>query len=231
MKTINCPQSWADIKLEDYLQFYRQIKPYEDTEQYQEKAVLFGTFNFTDIDEDEYLNLPESTFTEINGTLSKLFNTVELPIVKSFEIGNIKYGFIPSLDDMAYGEYLDLVSYSSKNLWDNISTLMSIMYRPITKSLGKSYTIEKYNGTKPEIIELFSQGLTMDIVFGAISFFLRLQNDLVSATLIYLVNQTKTIQNKEVQIALQDLEKSGVDITQLPFLLNKTYQSLTQLQS
>jgi hypothetical protein len=43
------------IKLEDYLQFYRQIKPYEDTEQYQEKAVLFGTFNFTDIDEDEYL--------------------------------------------------------------------------------------------------------------------------------------------------------------------------------
>jgi hypothetical protein len=108
---------------------------------------------------------------------------------------------------------------------------MSVLYRPIVKKLGKSYTIEKYNGTKPETIELFSKALTMDIVFGAISFFLLLQRDLVSATLTYLVSQTEMIQSKEVQAALQDLGKSGVDITQLPSLLNKTFQSLTQLQN
>jgi hypothetical protein len=231
MTTINCPKSWAEIKLEDYLQFYRQVKPYENTEQYEEKSILFATFNFTDITEDEYLSLPESTFSEIKTNLLKLLNSYELPIVKSFEIQNVKYGFIPSLDDMAYGEYLDLVAYSSKDIWNNIPVLMSVLYRPITKSLAKSYTIEKYNGTKPETIELFSQALTMDIVFGAISFFLHLQRDLVSATLTYLVTQTEMIQNKEVQAALQDLGKSGVDITQLPSLLNKTFQSLTQLQS
>jgi hypothetical protein len=108
---------------------------------------------------------------------------------------------------------------------------MSILYRPVTKSLGNSYTIEKYDGTKLETVDLFSQGLTMDIVFGAISFFLLLQKDLVSATLTYLVTEMKTIKNKEVQIALQDLGKSGLDITQLPSLLNKTFQSLTQLQN
>jgi hypothetical protein len=231
MITINCPKSWADVKLEDYLQFYKQLKPYENTEQYEEKSILFGTFSFTDITEDEYLNLPESTFSEIKTNLLNLFNSYELPVIKSFEIQNVKYGFIPSLDDMAYGEYLDLVSYSSKDMWNNIPILMSVLYRPITKSLAKSYTIEKYSGTKPEVIELFSQALTMDIVFGAISFFLLLQRDLVSATLTYLVKQTETIQNKEVQVALQDLGKSGVDITQLPSLLNKMFQSLTQLQS
>lgn len=231
MITINCPKSWAEIKLEDYLQFYKQVKPYENTEQYEEKSILFGTFNFTDITEDEYLTLPESTFAEIKTNLLKLLYSYELPVVKSFEIQNVKYGFIPSLDDMAYGEYLDLVAYSSKDLWNNIPVLMSVLYRPITKTLGKSYTIEKYNGTKPEIIELFSQALTMDIVFGAISFFLHLQRDLVTATLTYLMNQTGMIQNKEVQVALQDLAKSGVDITQLPSLLNKTFQGLTQLQS
>ena len=108
---------------------------------------------------------------------------------------------------------------------------MSILYRPITKQLGNLYTIEKYNGTKPETIELFSQGLTMDIVFGAISFFLHLQRDLVNATLTYLVTDLKTIKNKEIQTALQDLEKNGLHTTQLPSLLNKTFQSLTQLQS
>jgi len=231
MTTINCPTSWAEVKLEDYLQFHKQLKPYENTEQYEEKSVLFGIFNFTDILEDEYLVLPESTFAEIKVKLLTLFSTYELPLTKLFEIGNTKYGFIPSFDDMAYGEYLDLISYSSKDMWDNIPTLMSIMYRPITKSLGKSYTIEKYNGTKPETIELFSQGLTMDIVFGAISFFLHLQRDLVNATLTYLVTDLKTIKNKEIQTALQDLGKSGVDITQLPSLLNKTFQSLTQLQN
>lgn len=231
MKTINCPKSWADVKLEDYLQFYRQLKPYIDTEQYQEKAILFALFNFTDIDEDDYLNLPESTFTTVKIKLTNLINSVELPVVKSFEIENTKYGFIPSFDDMAYGEYLDLVSYSSKDMWDNIPILMSILYRPITKQLGNLYTIEKYNGTKLETIELFSQGLTMDIVFGAISFFLHLQRDLVNATLTYLVTDLKTIKNKEIQTALQDLEKNGLHTTQLPSLLNKTFQSLTQLQS
>ena len=231
MKTINCPKSWADIRLEDYLQFHKQLKPYEKTEQYEEKSILFGMFNFTDILEDEYLTLPESTFNEIKIKLLTLFSTYELPLVKSFELQGTKYGFIPSFDDMAYGEYLDLIAYSSKDIWNNIPMFMSILYRPVTKSLGNSYTIEKYDGTKLETVDLFSQGLTMDIVFGAISFFLLLQKDLVSATLTYLVTEMKTIKNKEVQIALQDLGKSGLDITQLPSLLNKTFQSLTQLQN
>jgi hypothetical protein len=231
MKTINCPKSWADVRLEDYLQFYKQLKPYEKTEQYEEKSILFGMFNFTDILEDEYLTLPESTFTDIKTKLLTLFSTYELPLVKSFTIQDTKYGFIPSFDDMAYGEYLDLIAYSSKDMWDNIPMFMSILYRPVIKSLGNSYEIEKYNGTKLETVELFSQGLTMDIVFGAISFFLHLQKDLVSATLTYLVTEMKTVKNKEVQTALQDLGKSGVDITQLPSLLNKTFQSLTQLQN
>ena len=101
MTTINCPTSWAEVRLEDYLQFYKQLKPYENTEQYEEKSVLFGIFNLTDILEDEYLALPESTFAEIKTKLLTLFSTYELPLVKSFELQGTKYGFIPSFDDMA----------------------------------------------------------------------------------------------------------------------------------
>jgi hypothetical protein len=51
MRIKNCPSSWEEIKLVDYLQFFKQIKPYLDTEMYQEKALLYATFNFTDITE------------------------------------------------------------------------------------------------------------------------------------------------------------------------------------
>ena len=156
MITINCPKSWAEVSLGEYLEFYRGIKPYIGTEEYVEKIPLFAVFNFTDITEDEYRELPESTLTEIQHTLLTLLTKTDLPLVKSFEVENTKYGFIPSLDDMSYGEYLDLISYTKKDIWSNIPTIMSILYRPITKSLSKSYTVEKYSGTTEEKTMLFT---------------------------------------------------------------------------
>jgi len=231
MKTINCPKSWADVSLADYLQFHRQLKPYFNTEKYTEKSVLFATFNFTDITEEEYRDLPESTFSEIEKQMLELLNTTNMPLIKSFESGNTKYGFIPNLDDMSYGEYLDLVSYTSKDIWDNIPTIMAILYRPITNKLLNTYTIEKYKGTTPEAIDLFLNILTMDVVLGAISFFLDLQINLMKGTLAYSMQTLMKSKDPRILAALQDLEKNGVDTTQLPHLQEMILQNLTLLQS
>jgi hypothetical protein len=231
MKTINCPKSWADVTLADYIHFNKQLKPYIDTDKYTEKAVLFVTFNFTDITEEEYRDLPESTFSEIEKQMLDLLNTTQLPLIKSFQSGDITYGFIPNLDDMAYGEYLDLVSYTSKDIWENISTVMAILYRPITKKLLNAYTIEKYKGTPPEVIDLFSNILTMDIVFGAISFFLGLQIDLMKGTLTYSMQMLMTSKDPRILAAREDLLKNGTDTTQLQHLQEMMLQNLTQLQN
>ena len=37
--TITYPESWAEIKYSDYLKFYKQIKPYEQTDQYETKSL------------------------------------------------------------------------------------------------------------------------------------------------------------------------------------------------
>jgi hypothetical protein len=231
MKTINCPKSWADVSLGDYLQFYRQLKPYFNTEKYTEKAVLFATFNFTDITEEEYRELPQSTFSEIEKQMLELLNSTKMPLIKSFESGNTKYGFIPNLDDMSYGEYLDLISYTSKDIWENITTVMAILYRPVTKSVLNTYAIEKYKGTTSETTNLFLNILTMDVVFGAISFFLDLQIDLMKGTLTYSMQTLMKSKDPRISAALQDLEKNGVDTIQLQHLQEMTLQSLTQLQS
>jgi len=227
MKTLK----WEDIHLADYLNYYRSIKPYVGTDEYGTKAIINTIFSFTDITDEEYLDLPEAEFTALEEQAFKLLSTTEkMPLVKSFEINGVKYGFIPALDDMTYGEYLDLVTYTKKDLWDNIPTVMSTMYRPITKQLGNSYTIEKYSGTKPEITELFKDGLTMDVVFGALSFFLDLQKDLLIGTQIYLQEMltNKTPDSSQVQAVLT---QSGVSTTQLQSLQEMISSNLTVLQS
>ena len=222
---------WEDIYLSEYLNFYKLVKPYIGTEEYGTKAIINAIFSFTDITDQEYLDLPEAEFTALEEQVYKLLSTTEkMPLVKSFEINGVKYGFIPALDEMTYGEYLDLVTYTKKDLWDNIPVVMSTMYRPIVKTLGKSYTIEKYNGTNSEQVELFKEGLTMDVVFGALSFFLDLQNDLLIGTQIYL-QEILTNKTPDSSQAQKVLTQSGVSTTQLQYLQEMISSNLTVLQS
>ena len=187
MKTITTPQSWADINLYQYLRWYKSVKPYLETEEYADKAILHGIFNFTNITEDEYLNMPEKNITDLRIQIAKLLNTTYTNFLpKSITIDKVKYGFIPSFDDMVYGEYLDLVEYTKKDMWDKMPTIMAMMYRPIISESGETYTIEKYSSTNEDRVESFNLYLTMDCVFGAISFFLDLQRDLLIGTQTYL---------------------------------------------
>jgi hypothetical protein len=217
MKTIITPKSWADVNIAQYLNYYRSVKPYHDTDDYKDKAILHGIFNFTDIEEEEYLTLPEKNITAIKIKITKLLQTADSTVLaKTFTIDGVKYGFIPSFDEMSYGEYLDLVTYFA-DIWPNITTIMAILYRPIITESGKTYTIEPYSGTKEDKIELFKNKVTMDIVFSAISFFLGLQNDLANATLTYFQNQLDMMskENSQLQKALQ---KSGMGTIQLQYL-------------
>jgi hypothetical protein len=151
-------------------------------------------------------------------------------LVKSFEIGDTKFGFIPSLDEITYGEYVDLVTYTS-NTWENISEIMAILYRPIVKQDTKgNYSIQNYSGTNQDIVDLFKDKLTMDIVFGAMSFFLRLQMDLATGILTFSKNQMEMMIAKPSSPAFQILAKNGISTQQLQSLQETISQSLTKLQ-
>lgn len=222
------PTSWADIKLVDYLKWYRAVKPYENTEQYFDKAVINAIEYFTNVSGDEYIKMPAKDVTDAQIALAQLLQSIETnQLVKTFDIEGVKYGFIPSFDNISYGEYLDLISYT-KNVWGEVPTIMSILYRPIIKS-GRTYTIEEYNGTNEDRIELLNYYLTMDVVFGAFSFFLHLQRDLVIGTQHYLKSLLSQM-DKEGSVMNKALIKNGVDTTQLQSLQEMISQNLTSLQ-
>ena len=222
--TITYPESWADIKLSQYLRYYKVIKPYVDTEDYDKISLETAALHFCNVPAEHLYKLPEASLNKIKSTISNLTSTNKLPLVRKFTVSETTYGFIPELDSMAYGEYLDLVAYF-KDTWNNLPIIFSILYRPVVKQLGNTYSISPYNGTEDSRIELFNHILTMDIVFGAISFFLDLQIDLLNSTLVYSVETLKKNKDPQVLAVLEDLEKNGTDITQLQSLLTMTLPS------
>ena len=170
MKTITTPQSWADINLYQYLRWYRAVKPYLETEEYADKAILHGIFNFTNITEDEYLNMPEKNITDLRIQIEKLLNTT------------------------------------------------------YTNFLPKSISTNK------DRVELFNLYLTIDCVFGAISFFLDLQRDLLIGTQTYLQEMLKKVGKKGSPLQMA-LAQNGADSTQLQYLQEMISSNLTALRS
>lgn len=225
---VTYPESWTDIKYSQYSKYYKQIKPYEGTDELPKMVVDQGALNFCKVPAEHLYQLPTEAINKIATVITNLVSNTKLPLVKTFTVDNTEYGFMPNIEEMSYGEYLDLTTYF-KDMWNNIPIIMSILYRPITKQLGKTYEIEAYTGTNDDRIELFKHVLTMDIVWGAIAFFLDLQKDLLIGTQIYLQKELKNLTkgNSTVKMALM---KNGVDTTQLQFLQEMTSLNLTMLQ-
>jgi hypothetical protein len=129
--------------------------------------------------------------TEMSNLLA---TSTTMPLCKffSFEINGKKemFGFEPKLDDMTYGCYLDLAE-ASKDVWENIWVFLATLYRPVTEKFGDRYRIAEYEGTDFSVIPMLQNQMTMDIVFGAVGFFLRLQEELLNATLSYTAKVVK----------------------------------------
>ena len=75
------------------------------------------------------------------------------------------YYFIPNLDDISLGEYIDIDTYISE--WDNIHIAMNVLYRPLKQKLKEKYLIEDYNENNNTVL----QDMPLDAVMSSIFFF------------------------------------------------------------
>ena len=150
----------------------------------------------------------------------------KLELKKTFEIQGVKFGFINELEDISFGEYIDLES----NIIDvqSFHKAMAVMYRPITSQKGDKYTIEKYSGTA-NYADLMKYA-PLDVVLPASVFFWSLGNELLTATLSYLEKQM-TKKSKTILAKQLNLESNGDGINQYINSLKETLQSLKVLQN
>ena len=112
---------------------------------------------------------------------------------KIHTMGDVEYGFIPNLEEISLGEYVDIDE--SINDWEKMHTTMAVLYRPIKSRRKDKYNIEEYEGTSDT--EHRMKGLTMDVVLGALFFFYHLGIELsiaLTPSLIQLEENTTSVQ-------------------------------------
>lgn len=220
---IYVPSSISEIPLCHYQEFLKLQATSNDQEFIAQKMVeIFCGLQLKDV-----VKLKVTSVNELIVHFTKIFK--EKPKFKpTFKIGEVEFGFIPNLENITFGEYVDLENYLSK--WEDFHKAMAVMYRPITIRKEDKYEIMEYTGAAA-----FSEGMKfapMDVAISASVFFWTLGKELLNATLDYLTNELKT-NEKEFQTLAHELNlgKSGGGIVQFTDSLKETLQNMTLLQN
>lgn len=215
---LTIPTTLNDIKLAQYQKFLSIAKDNEESEFLQQKMVQL----FCGIDLKDVASIRYKDVAEITANINNLF-TKENQLIQRFKMGGVEFGFIPNLDEMSTGEYMDLDTYITD--WDTMHNAMAVLYRPITNKLGNKYQIEEYKGsvTYADVM----RHAPLDVVLGAMVFFYNLGNDLLKSTINYLEN------NQEVQNILNkhNLENVGDGMQVSMLLLKETLEDLMKFPS
>jgi hypothetical protein len=169
---INIPTSLKDITLKQYKKFLKIQDGIENTTFLQLKIIEI----FCNVDLKIAKAMRYTDVEQITAGILKLF-TQQPTLVTHFIMNGEKYGFVPDLDNMTLGEYIDLDTYSSD--YENIEIAMNVLYRPVTTKLKNKYLIVDYNpDTKDRMLNM-----PMDAVISSMFFFLNLRIELSSIIL------------------------------------------------
>ena len=204
------PNSLKEVSLEQYQKFLKIQANNEDETFLAIKMIEI----FCGIRGDNIMKMKASSIRKITGILADMFNE-KPPLVKEFTMKGVEYGFIPKLEDMSFGEYVDLDTYIGD--YENMHRAMAVLYRPITIKQNDKYLIEEYEGEDTEIMK----DMPMDAVLGAIIFFYHLGMDLSK----YMLNSLQDQENKHILEQLT-LEENGDGINQFSSSLKGILEGL-----
>ena len=136
----------------------------------------------------------------------------------------VEFGFMPNMDEMSLGEYIDLEKYISS--WEDMHKALAVMYRPIVAGKKEFYEIEKYEGSDKYADVMKDAPVT--VALGAMVFFYHLGKDLLKITMLSLQQQEVEILR---QVEKNHSEANGDGINQSMRLLEEMSEKLKGLQN
>ena len=187
---IQVPTHINDITLEQYQRF-----ALINTEEQDKEFFMFKTIEiFCGVDialvSKMRLKDAESISNEVLEVLQQ-----NVPFTNKFELDGVKYGFIPDLQAISLGEFIDLEEGLSKD--KDFHKAASVMFRPIVKEFGELYTIDGYEAST-EMHHVMKQA-PVGIISAAIVFFYSIAKELLKAS--------QDFSNQEKEAAMTILEK------------------------
>ena len=173
-KKLSVPSDLSEITLGQYQRFYKIQEKNDDPYFLQCKMI------------EIFCNI-----------LNKMFEK-KPPLTRTFNLEEKEYSFIPDLNNISFGEYIDLDTNISD--WQNMHVAMNVLYRPVKQKLGEKYLIDEYNLERKENMV----GMPMSVVMGSIFFFFHLGMDLSKTMVNYLENN-----QEEALMEYQYLTENG----------------------
>ena len=202
------PNSLNEVTLGQY-QDYIKLKDLSEVEMSLKMIEIFCNLN-----SEQVRYLKATDVSAVISIISEMFDS-KPGLINTFKIEGIEYGFIPNLDEMSFGEYIDLDTYIGD--WDNIEKAMGVLYRPVEMRKGNRYHIKEYEAGETEHLK----AMPLDAVLGSILFFYRLGNDLCEITM----NSLGDMEKEDLQVLLNS-EKNGVGTQVFMHSLNKILEDL-----
>ena len=180
---VTLPESIEEITLETF-QRYQQLKDRKDLDTFEFNKRKIEIF--TNLNRKQIKNVNQSDYKWMLDQIDTALNQ-DAEFKNTFEIGAVKFGFIPNLDKCTTGEYTDLRKYQEGGI-ETMHNLMAVLFRPIIKTdKFKNYEIISYFGTE-QFADTMKK-MPLSIVNGALVFFLNLAKELSSYTQKYTLEE------------------------------------------
>lgn len=217
--------SRIELNIADYLSikdFKKAIslEHLSDVDKMVETLVLL-----TDKPREEIIKWKPAQLTQVYEKVSESLVDVEPQFFPIMEVDGVKYGYCP-ISQLSLGAYVDLENLTPDSQ-ENLSQIMAILYRPITKhkfnslkwsvkmgykkldglaeELFQMYEVEEYDSsTRNDRAEIFDK-LPVSFALGAYTFFLTLANNSLIGTAGYSTLKDKKKAEKMMKKQIQTL--------------------------
>ena len=217
---IKIPQTTHDITIEQYAK-YNMVADDQDKEFVGHKMLSI----FLNISMKDALNMEQSVAEEVIKDLNDMLDTQEDRF--EFTHNGVEYGFIPDLEQMTLGEYVDLEDYivNAKD-W---TKAMAVLFRPVKQRIRDLYDIEPYIGDKRS--QETAKDFPASAFITATVFFYSLSKQLWVNSAFYLGKLLNSQQMKDLRTLASEgnLESDGGGSTLSTRLATEMRQSLNKL--
>ena len=207
------PSSLNDITLIQYQEYNQEIESRKKLPDAEEYLKIKKIEIFCKISREQIMNLEYDSVENISNILDNILEK-QPSLVERFEVNGIKFGWMPDLDKMSYGELLDLNGNISD--WSAMHIAMGVLYRPIKNESNGLYNIEKYEGDK---YHQQMRKMPLSAVISAMVFFWNLGLDCLK----YILNSSEM--EREFQ-SHPNLKNLGIGTQQLTNSLEETLRNM-----
>lgn len=181
---VTIPTDPSEITLGKYIELV-QISKREEKDELKAMRVIKA---ITGVPLKTLQSVPIKQIHSMSEKISNVL-TQDQPFQKRFDWKGKEYGFIPNLQDLSTGEFIDIDNFNEEEFIENLNVVLAVLYRPIVNKYGDQYEIEKYTGTEGREDDFLE--LPYSLVQGALGFFLRLGLSLSAGFLDSLTESEK----------------------------------------